>query len=136
MEWLRSLTSILLTWVQIPADATSSHDCALTWPRDIRPRRNPGCWSGLEAVPRARAPPPPPPLPGGSPARGMDRPARGTSLELEPPRAVARGTAARGCLEPHSGPRLPRAGAASSRPARGCLEALMWCLLAKMAVHY
>ncbi|KAK4423068.1 hypothetical protein Salat_1889400 [Sesamum alatum] len=39
VEWLMSLTSNILTWVQIPADAISPHDRASTWSRDPGPGR-------------------------------------------------------------------------------------------------
>ncbi|KAK4422894.1 hypothetical protein Salat_1872000 [Sesamum alatum] len=86
------------------------HGCASTWPRDIRPKRNPGYWSGLEALECLELEPLPAEVaqleawtarleaPASSSSRPeLARPPEG--LELEPPRAVARGTAARGCLE-------------------------------------
>ncbi|KAK4417132.1 hypothetical protein Salat_2538700 [Sesamum alatum] len=147
MEWLRSLTSIFLTWVQIPVDATSSPwlrlDLASRHQTQAQPRvleRAQGKCLELEALPpevaqleawtaRLEA--------AGTAARGCLEPARAPEAASSRTRArgtPARGTAARGCLElearpslRHSGsrhgrPRLPRAGAVSSRPARGCLE--------------
>ncbi|KAK4428714.1 hypothetical protein Salat_1171200 [Sesamum alatum] len=96
MEWLRSLTSILLTWVQFLADAISfPFGCASTWPRDIRPGRTSKCWSHLELAHleawTARLEAASSPSASSWPARG------GSSLRHSggQPRAAAQGIAAR-----------------------------------------
>ncbi|KAK4424382.1 hypothetical protein Salat_1631600 [Sesamum alatum] len=75
-------------------------------------------WHSSTQVPRARAPSPP----GGSQLEAWTARLEGTRprARAAPSCTRARGTGARGCLEPHSGSR--HGPARTLAPARGCLE--------------